>query len=345
MNHKTKLPLVFLYTDNTTSIEGATRFQKLIFLAQEETNLKETYEYRPDRFGPYSPQLRSDLEAFDDAGYIQRDIHTNKYGSPRITYSLTTKGIQEAQQLLQAGNDSVFEIIQKVKKEHNDRPISELLQYVYHKYEEFVNTTDVETKTLFDPDARSEFERLPKATAGEPTTIGERLNATPHTLYQMPKRETNAYFYYFTDDTYGAEDSKFKTLDDELTLLGRNRSHLEVAMIDRDRIRVELWDTLINGFGIDDYPALVVADSELGVRDVDLDTDSFTPGDGDYAVIENGIIADSILDDNDQIRNFLNGLFDCARIGKIKNGMRKKKVIEGLKIGKDEITAILSISN
>lgn len=46
------------------------------------------------------------------------------------------------------------------------------------------------------------------------------MNATPHTLYQMPKRKTNAYFYYFTDNTYVSENRKFKALDDELTLLG-----------------------------------------------------------------------------------------------------------------------------
>jgi len=72
-----------------------------------------------------------------------------------------------------------------------------------------------------------------------------------------------------------------------LTLFGRNRSQVEVAMIDRDRIRAELWDTIIDGFGIKDYPALVIADCELGVREVDLSSARFDPSGGDYAVIGN----------------------------------------------------------
>ncbi len=344
MSSKSKLPVIFLYTDNTTSIDGATRFQKLVFLAQEETKLKDVYDYRADRFGPFSVQLRSDLETLDNEGYIEREVNTNEYGYSRITYSLTNKGVQEAQRLLGLGNDGVFDIVNDIKGKYNNKTISEILEYVYNKYDGYTDVTDADTKTLFDPDARSEFERLPKRSSNTPTTFGERLQATPHTLYQMPKRETNAYFYYFTDDSYSREDSKFKALDDELTLLGRNRSQLEVAMIDRDRIRIELWDALISGFDISDYPSLVVADQELGVRDVELSEDSFSPENGNYAVIESGIISDSILSDNDRIRDFLNGLFDCSRNGDMKDGMRKRKVVEGLKIAKGEITNILSVS-
>lgn len=115
-------------------------------------------------------------------------------------------------------------------------------------------------------------------------------------------------------------------------------------MIDRDRIRMELWDALIDGFEIDNYPALVVANNELGVRDVNLDTDSFTPEDGDYATIENGIISDSILSDNDLIQEFLNGLFDCACSGTLKDGMRNRKILQALQISKEGITNILNIT-
>lgn len=343
MSASSKLPLVFLYTDQNESIEGATRFQKLVFLAQEEENLKNYYEFRPDRFGPYSVGLREDLEILEKEEYIERNIETNNFGHAKISYTLTTKGIQEAKHLLNYGNDSVFDLIQGVKREYNRQSISNLLQYVYNKYDQYVDATDVDTNTLFDPDALSEFERPKLRNSATPSTVGDLLEPTPHTLYQLPKRDTNAYFYYFTDDSYTSQDSKFSDLDDQLTLLGRNRSQLEVAMIDRDRIRAELWDTVIDGFGISDYPALVVADKELGVRDLDLASDEFDPSEGSYAVIENGVISDSILDDNDQIRDFLNSLFDCARKGNLKQGMRKQKIIECLTIAKGEVTGLLSV--
>lgn len=345
MRPQSKLPLVFLYTDQRSAVKGATRFQKLVFLTQEETNLKEYYEYRPDRNGPFSPQLRSDLEILREQGYVDRNVKTNMYGHARIDYSLTPEGVREAKSLLNEANKSVFDLIQDIKRKYNDRPISDLLQYVYNKYEGYTTATDLNTEALFDPDALSEYEHAPKANVDIPSTIGEKLVATPHTLYQMPKRDTNAYFYYFTDDTYNSGDSKFKALDDELTLLGRNRGQLEVAIIDRDRIRPELWDSLIDGFEIERYPALVIAEEELGVRDLDLDPNEFIPSKADYAVIQNGIIADRILDDTDKIRDFLNSLFDCARRGDIKEGMRKKKILEGLSVTKNEITGILSITN
>jgi len=343
MPPSSKLPIVFLYTDQSSSIEGATRFQKLVFLAQEEKNLKGYYDFRPDRFGPYSVGLRADIEALENQGLIERDVKTNKYGHARIGYSLTPDGIQEAKNLLELGNESVFDIIQEVKREYNDRTISGLLKYVYRKYDEYVEATDLDTESLFDPDAVSEFEEPIKRDAANPSTLGDVLTPTPHTLYQLPKRDTNAYFYYFTDHSYSAQDSKFHSLDEQLTLFGRNRSQVEVAMIDRDRMRAELWDTVIEGFGIDDYPALVVANRELGVRDIELGTERFVPADGEYAVIESGLVADSILDDTDQIRDFLNGLFDCARNGNLERGMRKRRVVEGLKIGKEEITDILNL--
>lgn len=344
MPPSSKLPIVFLYTDQSTSIEGATRFQKLVFLAQKERNLKDYYEFRPDRFGPYSVDLRADIEALENQGLIERDVETNRYGHARIAYSLTPDGVREAKELLDYGNESVFDIVQEVKREYNDRSISGLLKYVYRQYDEYVEATDLDTKSLFDPDAVSEFEQPVKRNAANPSTLGDALVPTPHTLYQLPKRDTNAYFYYFTDHSYNSPDSKFCELDEQLTLFGRNRSQVEVAMIDRDRIRAELWDVLVEGFDIDDYPALVVANRELGVRDIELGTGQFVPADGDYAVIENGLIADSILEDTDQVRDFLNGLFDCAKNSNLERGMRKRKVVEGLKIGKDEITNILNLS-
>lgn len=341
MSASTKLPLLFLYTKGNDSIQGATRFQKLVFLAQEETKLKDYYSFHEDRFGPYSFELRKDLQALQSAGYIEQNLVTNSYGHSRIDYTLTPKGIREAKNLLTEDNRSVFDLVEGVKEEYNYEPIQDLLQYVYQKYDEMVTASEVDTGSLYDPDAISEFEQPGPATRKEPKTVGEKLRPTPHTLYQMPKRDTNAYFYYFTDDSYTESDSKYKALDDELTLFGRNRSGLEVAMIDRDRIRPQLWDTLTSGFGIDSYPALVVSDQELGVRDTELG-DQFDPNDGNYAILENGLIQDEILKNSDAIRDFLNTMFDHARRGEMRRAMQKEKVLECLSVTKSELQRFIS---
>lgn len=337
-------PLYVLYTDNRESIDGATRFQKLVFLAQEETELPEKYTFRPDRFGPYSVELRRDLETLTEQGYIERYFRENKYGDTRIEYSLSKKGYRYMREWVdQMNNTRGLDIVQKIKRQYNDMLLNDLLQYVYGRYERFVTNTELDTGALFDPDARTEYTTL-SSQGPQPGTVEAELRPTPHTLWQMPKRDTNAYFYYFTDATYSAPESKFRKLDDELTLLGRHRSGLEVIIVNREHYRMETWQAFLDGFGIDTYPAIVVSEAATGLEETDMNANVFEPDDVTYAKIENGIIQDSILSDPDDTKQFLNALFDAAFDNDIESKMRREKVLQGLKITKQEVMTILSIS-
>lgn len=57
-------------------IEGITRLQKLLFLLQQDLGPKqlvkeaEAYRYKAYKMGPYSEQLRSDLEELESAGIV-----------------------------------------------------------------------------------------------------------------------------------------------------------------------------------------------------------------------------------------------------------------------------------
>lgn len=57
-------------------IDGITRLQKLLFLLQQDVGPKRlvteaaAYEYEPYKMGPYSKQLRSDLEELESAGIV-----------------------------------------------------------------------------------------------------------------------------------------------------------------------------------------------------------------------------------------------------------------------------------
>ncbi|WP_338739488.1 hypothetical protein [Haloplanus salilacus] len=343
MDSNTLVPLIFLYTNNRASIDGATRFQKLVFLAQEEDDIPDAYDdFRPDRFGPFSKSLHHDLEVFRQKGYIERNVVTNEYGQEKHIYSLSERGIRITKELID-DYKPFFDVAESIKGRYNSQPLPDLLKYVYRKYEGYRTATEIDTASLFDPDAKSEFEHA-SSIGGEPKPVAELLQPTPHTLYQLPKRDTNAYIYYFTDSTYSQPNSKYKQLDDQLTLLGRHRQQLEVVIIDRDRTDPTLWKILMNGLDIDDYPAIVVAGRELGVGDVTIADSMFTPTPTDYATLENGMLLDDILRDVDETRDFLNGLYDAALTNSIQSGMRKEKVIQGLSIGKDQIEKILTIS-
>jgi uncharacterized protein YwgA len=159
MAKSTLIPLALLYTQNRTGVEGATRFQKLIFLAQKETDIPDKYNYHADKFGPFSIQLHTDLQELTNWGVIERSERTNEVGNSKYVYAITTDGMSLVQNALESGDhiSKVFEDIQRIKQHYNDEPLQELLRYVYQKYPTYATKTDLDTDRLFDPDARSQF--------------------------------------------------------------------------------------------------------------------------------------------------------------------------------------------
>lgn len=172
--------------------------------------------------------------------------------------------------------------------------------------------------------------------------IVDSLIPTPHTFLQLPKGQTEAYFYYFTDETYTRKESKYRTLDNRLTLLGRHRTGLKVIVIDRDRISPEFWETVIDALEIGKYPTLLVSESSLGIEEASEDETNFQPYDGTYASLERGVIAEHILDDGDKLNSFLTELHDGARANDIRQAITKRKIIEMLAIGKEEVEKLIN---
>jgi len=152
-------------------------------------------------------------------------------------------------------------------------------------------------------------ERVPKR------TLEQEMVSIPHTLRTLPAEPPKAYFYYFTDEIYRSEQSKYRLLDDLLTLLGRHRKELEVIIIDRDRIPSKLWDMITKSLGIKNYPALVVSSYSLGIEELDINATECYPLAPIFAKLERGYIADQFLSDRDELISLLNELFDAAREG------------------------------
>lgn len=158
MSNTSLLPLIYLYTANRQAIEGATRFQKIVFLGQEEEeSIPEIYPYHADKYGPYSPQLRTDLEALEDGGYLSISVEENKYGHEKHIYTIKTRGIEEVRGLLGEETRNLFNAVQDIKKEYNQQRLDFLLRLVYRKYEEYTTETEFDFDRLFDPDTESPF--------------------------------------------------------------------------------------------------------------------------------------------------------------------------------------------
>lgn len=158
MSDRTLLPLLLLYANSRERIDGATRFQKLVFLAQQEGGLSSTYPFHAERFGPYSYDLASEIDHYVTKGYIECDTVPNEVGNEKEVYSLTTEGIKIAKSAVKRDvYEPIMRILSDIKTEHNNVPLQELLRYVYKRHEEYATATELDTERLFDPDARSQF--------------------------------------------------------------------------------------------------------------------------------------------------------------------------------------------
>jgi len=105
------LPLALLYTDNSREIDGATRFQKLVFLAQEETDLPDIFEYQSDKYGPFSPELAATLDELENMNLIEKKISHNRSGNEKHLYSLTGEGRRIVMKILNEHGDGAFKTL------------------------------------------------------------------------------------------------------------------------------------------------------------------------------------------------------------------------------------------
>lgn len=157
MSQKSLLPLAFLYVRGS-SVDGATRFQKLVFLAQEEGGLSDTYSFHADKYGPYSFDLASDIHSFIEEGYIDKKVVTNEVGHERHIFTLTDEGYETARDMAELDRyQPVLDVVKRVKSKFNDWDLDRLLRYVYGSYSEYATETELDLDRLFDPDTRSQL--------------------------------------------------------------------------------------------------------------------------------------------------------------------------------------------
>jgi uncharacterized protein YwgA len=161
------LPIVYLYTSDNQGISGAIKFQKLVFLGQQESELPDRYRFIPYKFGPYSYQLERDIETAINSGYIRKNRVQNSVGNYRIDYSLTTDGVQQAKGLLNKhGFDKLFKEAKKVTSEHGSKSLSDLLNYVYRNYPDYIDESTLDIERLFDEATTSQFAEQDQSRVG-----------------------------------------------------------------------------------------------------------------------------------------------------------------------------------
>lgn len=140
------LPLAMLYVDGRREVDGVTRFQKLVFLAQEEAGLGDLFTFESHKYGPFSKELYKGLDELESKNLVRQEKVRTRSGNEKIVYTLTGRGQQVLKHYLNNDEEDVkpvFDAVQKIKQEHNDKPLERLLRYVYNKYPDYTGESEI----------------------------------------------------------------------------------------------------------------------------------------------------------------------------------------------------------
>jgi hypothetical protein len=144
-------------------IRGITRFIKLLFLLDKETDLgklvKVFYEFVPYKIGPFEPAVYQDLQVLEMAGIVKKSTYTYKLppketeidegfnGNNQATiYTLTDEGMKYAKVLINWLDKKDPEIalqMRRYKTYYAQAPLKKLLEYIYKKYPEFTTESEI----------------------------------------------------------------------------------------------------------------------------------------------------------------------------------------------------------
>jgi predicted transcriptional regulator len=156
-------------------IRGITRFIKLLFLLDKETDLgklvKVFYEFVPYKIGPFEPAIYQDLQVLEMAGVVKKQSHKiQRFKDSKIErlddaeidegfngnniaafYTLTDKGMKYAKALIDWADKKDPEIavtLRKYKTYYAQAPLKKLLEYIYKKYPDFTTESEIIEKIV-----------------------------------------------------------------------------------------------------------------------------------------------------------------------------------------------------
>jgi len=137
---KSEQLLLLLDVDREHAVMGRTRLAKLLFLVQKEIletgklgPEREGYEFRADRYGPFSDEIFDEIEFLSDEGLISRSGE-NENEAFQIT-DIGSKFVRE--RILTRSSPAAIEEVKRLRTRYGSLPLSQLLQFVYTKYPEY----------------------------------------------------------------------------------------------------------------------------------------------------------------------------------------------------------------
>jgi uncharacterized protein len=151
-------------------IDGVTRLEKLIFLLERETPVGQWLTERPDfrshRFGPFSSKIyqavetlaaaglirdsadpgRDPQDAWETVNFVLDDIDTDPFAN-RV-FELTDRGWNYFRAVLRDLPAEAPQVISEFKRRFAVIPLRQLVRYVYERYPEFTDKSEIRRDIL-----------------------------------------------------------------------------------------------------------------------------------------------------------------------------------------------------
>ena len=136
-------------------VNGITRLEKLLFLADRESPLpslvSDPLVFKPYNYGPYSKAIYEAVDLLEDVGLVREEfavdgraldameaasVTAESVDGVERRFHLTQDGVLVARRLADAA-PQLTAVMQDVKKRFDHLSLRELIQYVYRRYPEY----------------------------------------------------------------------------------------------------------------------------------------------------------------------------------------------------------------
>jgi hypothetical protein len=155
-------------TEAPGSLEGVTRLEKLIFLLERETPVRswltEVADFRSDRFGPFSAEIYKAIDSLWAYGLLEDSARFAEDSEDRWetvnvvgkdvdeyttrTFKLTERGVRYYDALIAELPKDAEAVLRSFKEQFARLPLRQLVRYVYERYPEYTDKSEIRDKIL-----------------------------------------------------------------------------------------------------------------------------------------------------------------------------------------------------
>jgi uncharacterized protein YwgA len=120
------------------AVYGRTRIQKMMFLAQQESEFKgDEFEYFAWDYGPYSKELQQYLDVLVDLSFLRETAEKAKEGYAVYKYEITKAGRTFVQEQNSTSTQNKRKALVALSQAWNRVSLEELIRHVYAAHPDF----------------------------------------------------------------------------------------------------------------------------------------------------------------------------------------------------------------